>query len=154
WMNAGRGIQHSERPPGNIFALGGEQELIQLWVNSPAAHKEDEPAYYPLRSEDTPVYSSADGKTDLYLQAGELMGLKGPIPTLVPINAATVYMKEGGILEVPLPAEHNAFLYILEGEVDINGREKVEELHAAVFGRDGEGISFTAMRDTHALLMS
>jgi redox-sensitive bicupin YhaK (pirin superfamily) len=34
WMNAGRGIIHSERPPENIMELGGRQEIIQMWVNT------------------------------------------------------------------------------------------------------------------------
>ena len=36
WMNAGMGVIHSERPPADIFEKGGRQELIQLWVNTPA----------------------------------------------------------------------------------------------------------------------
>src|SRR6266849_2385202 len=43
WMNAGMGIIHSERPPDDIQAIGGRQEIIQLWINTPAQHKMDMP---------------------------------------------------------------------------------------------------------------
>ena len=37
WMNAGMGVIHSERPPHDIHEIGGKQEIIQLWINTPAA---------------------------------------------------------------------------------------------------------------------
>jgi redox-sensitive bicupin YhaK (pirin superfamily) len=55
WMNAGMGVIHSERPPVDIHELGGVQELIQLWINTPAANKMEVPAYIPVTKEDTPV---------------------------------------------------------------------------------------------------
>ena len=33
WMTAGMGIIHSERPPAELTENGGDQEIIQLWVN-------------------------------------------------------------------------------------------------------------------------
>src|SRR4051812_16395727 len=54
WMNAGMGVIHSERPPADIHELGSEQEIIQLWVNTPAAHKMDQPQYQPITAEETP----------------------------------------------------------------------------------------------------
>src|SRR5476649_2373869 len=81
WMHAGMGIIHSERPTGT------EQELIQMWINSPAKNKNDQPYYHPLKKEDTPVYLSDDKKINLNIITGELFGVKGPIPTLSPINS-------------------------------------------------------------------
>lgn len=43
WMNAGMGIIHSERPVDTEADL----ELIQLWINTPAAHKMDQPVMFP-----------------------------------------------------------------------------------------------------------
>jgi quercetin 2,3-dioxygenase len=64
WMNAGRGIIHSERPPENIHELGSRQEIIQLWVNMPAANKMDTPAYFPLRGDEMPtIEDPAKGNT-------------------------------------------------------------------------------------------
>ena len=48
WMNSGRGIIHSERPPMDFAAEGGEFEIIQFWVNAPKARKMDPPSYQPL----------------------------------------------------------------------------------------------------------
>ncbi|HRG11217.1 MAG TPA: pirin family protein, partial [Cyclobacteriaceae bacterium] len=61
WMNAGMGIIHSERPPHDIHEIGGRQEIIQLWINTPAKHKMDQPMYFPVKAEEAPVATSADG---------------------------------------------------------------------------------------------
>src|SRR5678809_1493277 len=53
WMNAGMGIIHSERPPADIFERGGILEIIQLWINTPARNKMDQPSYTPLTAENT-----------------------------------------------------------------------------------------------------
>src|SRR5262245_14587787 len=118
WMHAGMGIIHSERPPHDIFEIGGRQEIIQLWVNSPARHKMDQPHYYTLTKDKTPIVSSEDGLTNVYVIAGELNGIQGPIPTLSPVNTFTVEMKKGAEYFFPIPVSHNAFVYLLDGKVN------------------------------------
>jgi quercetin 2,3-dioxygenase len=61
WMNAGMGIIHSERPPHDIHEVGGKQEIIQLWINTPAKNKFDQPSYFPLQASEVPSTVSADG---------------------------------------------------------------------------------------------
>lgn len=154
WMNAGRGIIHSERPPHDIHKIGGMQEIIQLWINTPAAHKMDQPAYYPLSAGEAPTSLSEDKKILVRVFSGELLGLKGPIPSANEVNAATLELKEGGRVSIPLPAHHNAFVYLLDGELTVEGFGLVENLNAVVFDKDGDGITLEARKDTRLLLVS
>lgn len=154
WMNAGMGIMHSERPPHDIHERGGRQEIIQLWINTPSTHKMDQPAYFPVQKEDVPSYVSEDKRTTVNVVAGEVLGIKGPIPTLTALQAATITMKKQGRQDIPIPDGHNAFLYLLDGKVKISGYGLVEGLHAVVFTKDGEGIGIEALEDTRMLLMS
>lgn len=154
WMNAGMGAIHSERPPDNIHELGGRQEIIQLWINSPAKNKMDQPAYFPLQASETPKFVSENKLVTVNVVSGELLGVKGPIPSTSPVNAATVEIKKGGYIEIPLPFLHNAFIYLLDGKLTIDGYGLVEALNAVVFAKDGDAISFTALEDTRLLLMS
>lgn len=154
WMNAGMGVIHSERPPKDIHDRGGVQEIIQLWINTPAAHKMDQPAYYPLSAADAPAYTDADGKVTAKVFSGEVLGVKGPIPSHTEVNAATLTFKKGGKITIPLPADHHAFLYLLDGKLTLEGFGMVENLHAAVFKTDGDDITIEALEDTRALLMS
>ena len=148
WMNAGLGIMHSERP------LSEELEIIQMWVNTPTAHKKDQPSYYPLLKEETPAVVSEDGKVTVNVISGELLGMKGPIPTFSPINSATLYLKSGGKIYLPLPASHNAFLYLLDGKLRIGDQTEVQARYMVVPGNDGGGITIEALEDTRVLMMS
>ncbi|MEO6168658.1 MAG: pirin family protein [Chitinophagales bacterium] len=154
WMNAGMGIIHSERAPDNIHEIGGRQEIIQLWVNTPAKHKMDIPAYFPLTSEEMPEVVSNDQLVTLKVVAGNLFGKKGKIPTHSEVNAATINFKKGGSITIPLPETHNAVLYLLDGKINLEGYGMVEPLNAVVFKNDGEGITIEATEDTRALLIT
>lgn len=154
WMNAGRGIIHSERPPDDIHEIGGRQEIIQLWINTPSKNKMDHPSYFPVKAGDAPTKVSEDGKVKATIFSGELLGAKGPVPSQTEVNAATLYFQQGGQISIPLPADHNAFIYLLDGELKVDGYGLVEELHLVHFKNDGEGISLEAVKETRVLLMS
>jgi len=154
WMNAGMGILHSERPPHDIHEIGGRQEIIQLWINTPAKNKMDQPAYYPLSAEEAPVFVSEDGKVIGKVFAGEVAGVKGPIPSQTVVNAATLTFKKGGKISIAIPADHNALIYLLDGKLKVEGFGMVEELHLVHFSNDGEGIMLEGLEETRILLLS
>ena len=152
WMNAGMGVIHSERPPADIHEIGGRQELIQLWVNTPAKHKMDVPDYQPLTAEDTPVVRSADGLTTVHVIAGELDGIKGPVNSLSPVNTFTAEMKKGAKFFFPIPSGHNAFIYVMDGNVQVTGDGEVDGKYVAVFNNDGEGFELEAQENTRLFI--
>tara|TARA_B110000046_G_scaffold82788_1_gene91105 strand:- start:682 stop:1179 length:498 start_codon:yes stop_codon:yes gene_type:complete len=54
WIHSGKGIIHSERPSKEMVEQGGENEIIQFWVNTPSKHKMETPYYLPLSADKTP----------------------------------------------------------------------------------------------------
>jgi quercetin 2,3-dioxygenase len=154
WMNAGRGIIHSERPPHDIHDLGGRQEIIQLWINTPANHKMDEPTYFPIHAHEVPEKISNDGLVTVRVFAGEVLGVKGKIPTLTTVNAATVVAKQRGKISFEFPHHHNVLLYLLDGKISIQGYGLTEGHHAVAFKKDGDGIAFEALEQTRLLVLS
>ena len=116
WMTAGKGILHSEMPEQQEGLLKG----FQLWVNLPAKAKMSEPGYQEFSPELTPL-EQRDNGIEIRVIAGETnQGTVGPV-----INTHTypTYM------DVSLPAnttfdqrlvnDHNAFIYVIEGEVSV-----------------------------------
>ncbi len=154
WMNAGLGIIHSERPPHDIHEIGGRQEIIQLWINTPAQHKLDQPMYFPLKAEDVPVTQSEDDKVSVHVFSGTMLGLKGPVPSQAEVNAATLNFKQGGRIAVTIPTDHNALIYLLDGKLSVDGFGLAEALHLVHFKNDGEGITLKALEDTRVLVLS
>lgn len=147
WMHAGSGLLHEELP------IAGEFELIQLWINSPARHKLDAPSYFPLTREETPRYVSDKGEAVVNVIAGDMHGVRGPIPSLTPITAATLHLAAGSRIVIPLPRTHNGFLYVLSGSVRV-GEAMASGFHQLVFRTDGDAIEVEALDHTTALLMS
>ncbi|MFP5040591.1 pirin family protein [Parasediminibacterium sp. JCM 36343] len=148
WMNAGMGIIHSERPPHNIHEIGGVQEIIQLWVNTPAKHKMDQPVYIPASKEEIPFIETADGLARVNIVSGELDGVKGIIPTLSPVNTFTADIKKGGKFQFRIPASQHAFIYVLSGTVNVGDTEEIDANYVAIFNEDGEGFAIEAKADT------
>lgn len=153
WMNAGRGIIHSERPPLDVHDKGGRQEIIQLWINTPAEHKMDQPAYYPLTEEETPVIVK-DELTDVRIVSGEYKGAKGPIPSLSPVMALRATFRKGAKQSFEIPESYNAYVYFLDGKVKVSGYGLVEGLNLVELNNDGDGIEIEALEDTRFIIMA
>lgn len=154
WMNAGMGVMHSERPPADIHKVGGRQEIIQLWINTPASLKMDQPEYFPLQKDDIPSLITDDGLGIVNVISGSLFGLDGPIRPKTPVIAATLLLSSHARISVDLPQELNAFIYLLDGRINLGGFGLTDGLHAAVFNSDGDGIGLNALEDTRILLLS
>jgi quercetin 2,3-dioxygenase len=149
WTSAGRGIIHSERPPATIHELGGEQELLQVWVNTPAKYKMDEPKYYPATAAETPTIETKDGLTTLQIVTGEIDGVKGIIPTYSPVNTIMGTVKKGGSYVFTIPTAHNSFLYVLNGKIFVNNKEVVYTKQMVLFENDATQIAILAKEDSY-----
>lgn len=150
WMTAGRGILHQEMPrqtPGDL--LWG----FQLWVNLPAAEKMVRPRYQELAAGDIPELDLDDARVRLV--AGELAGRRGPVdgvsvrPTMLDATLAP-----GAVLRHPVPGDHAAFAYVLEGEAHLGPDARPVAAGAvAVFG-DGDTIVAAAPTGARMLLFA
>lgn len=154
WMHAGMGVIHSERPPVDIQERGGIQELIQLWVNVPAKNKMDQPSYFPLSAEDTPIYTNDTADAVLNVISGWVNGVQGPIPSLSPLTASTGSMKKDSVLNIQFPENQHALVYVLSGKIKVEGFGVVEQHHAISFDKEGSEISIQALDDTKCIVLS
>jgi redox-sensitive bicupin YhaK (pirin superfamily) len=154
WMNAGMGVIHSERPPENIHELGGTQEIIQLWINTPQKNKMDQPEYYPVTAEDTPQVLSEDTNVDIRIVSGVYKGVEGPVPSLSPVMALRMTFTKGGSHYFEIPQNYNAFIYLLDGKLKVEGYGYVDGLNLVNLGNDAPGIGLEALADTRFILMA
>ncbi|NOY49315.1 MAG: pirin family protein [Chlorobi bacterium] len=154
WMNSGMGIVHSERPGKEIAEKGGDFEIIQFWVNSPAKNKMDIPTYQPLTKEDTPTIKSEDNKIELAVVSGDLMGTKGKINANTKILALRLDIQKGGKMRIPIPEDFNALLYQLDGKLKINSTSTTAEKDCTWFNNDGRSIEIEGLENTRAIILS
>lgn len=119
WINAARGIIHSERAAKDFIETGGRFQGIQLWINVPATEKMLPPMYKAITGNEL-VLIETDG-AELRVVSGRYGDKKGPAPSEV--FTATLRMKKDSSFAFEVPAMDNCAIYILEGEVKINDSE-------------------------------
>ncbi|MBX3190246.1 MAG: pirin family protein [Labilithrix sp.] len=120
WMTAGRGIVHSEMPKQERGLMWG----FQLWVNLPRARKMIKPRYQDIAPESIPE-ASRDGAR-VRVVAGTAEGITGPVSGIdVDPLFLDLTLTKGVAYATPLPATHNAFVYVTDGAVRI-GPSKTE----------------------------
>ncbi len=152
WMTAGRGIIHSEMPEQTEGRMAG----FQLWVNLAAKDKLTAPQYRDIAPADVPLARFDSGVT-VRVIAGETHGVKGAVsrPTTEPLYL-DIALPAGVSFEQAVPATHNAFAYVFEGDVEIGG-SRVAENHMALLTNDAgaDGVRITALdRPARVLLIA
>ena len=110
--------------------------------------------YFPLSTDEAPKIQTDDSRVIGKVFSGEVLGVKGPIPSQAIVNAATLEIKQGGELSIPIPQNHNALIYLLDGKLTVEGFGLVEGLHIVHFKNDGEGVAFKALEDTRILFLT
>jgi quercetin 2,3-dioxygenase len=154
WMTAASGVVHEEKHGAAFTKAGGTFEMIQLWVNLPAANKMDAPRYQELSSETIPVVELLDGAGSLRVIAGEALGNKGPAMTFTPINLYDVTLKPSGRITLDLPDNSTTLLLVLSGHVRINEGESANQGDLARFEREGTSVSLDAIEGAKLLLLN
>jgi hypothetical protein len=141
WMTAGGGVVHSEMPEEAFRAAGGRMHGFQIWVNLPRKDKLMKPRYQELPDAGIPVAVSVDGKVKVKIIAGESLGKSAAIDTRTPIALLHINLQPGGSIDQALPANYNAFAYVVSGEGEFGTEPKKADAHQMViFGNDGAGV--------------
>lgn len=156
WTTAGRGIVHAEGPTKEFVKRGGELEGIQLWLNLPAEKKMIPANYQHVRKEDFLVVSSEDKKVNLQIIAGDLKGTYGRIATQTSVNAFMIDVEIGGDYDLKVPRDHQSLLYLLDGNVQVNGTVDLEknENQLIWFDQNGDGFSLNGKSKSKLLFLS
>ncbi|HVH75294.1 MAG TPA: pirin family protein [Stellaceae bacterium] len=152
WMTAGRGIVHSEMPSRDMRRRGGRMHGFQIWLNLPARDKMTAPRYQEIPRAAIPAAATPDGRASVHVVAGAALGAEAVIDTRTPIGLLHWSFAPGAAVEVPVPDDHAAYVYVFEGAVDIGGRE-IEDGRLAVLG-DGNAVHFGASERAQALLLT
>lgn len=120
WMTAARGILHSEMPEQEEGLLKG----FQLWVNLPASAKMSAPKYQEFPPESTPLEHRENGSTIRVIAGKTNQGTVGAVvnthtyPTYLDVS-----LPANTDFEQTLATEHNAFIYMIDGDISVLATE-------------------------------
>lgn len=153
WMTAASGVLHKEFHETEWAKEGGIFQMVQLWVNLPAKDKMSPPKYQAIKnSEMKNVDLGENGFIEVI--AGEFNGEKGPATTFSPVNLMNANLKSGGKAEFSFPANFNTAALVIEGNIMVNGEEKVPTDHLVLFQNEGENFTIEATEDSIVLILS
>lgn len=151
WMVAGRGVIHSEIPQQE----DGVMEGFQLWLNLPAADKMADPWYRDFSTDRIPRVTTQDGVEAIVI-AGRSHGVDGAVqrPVTEPLYL-DLHFASASRFDQPLPAEHNAFVYVYRGSVKI-AETTVPAGRMAVLAneQDADGVTIQALEESRVLLVA
>jgi redox-sensitive bicupin YhaK (pirin superfamily) len=132
WMNAGRGIVHSERTGEEERASTSRLHGIQSWVGLPLDQEETAPGFFHHPPETLPEIELDAGR--LKIIAGTLEGATSPVESLSPIFYGDLTLDAGGSMALPDALGERA-AHVVEGRIRVD-ETMVEATQMAVF-KDG-----------------
>ena len=150
WMKTGSGIIHSEMPAMSQGRLHG----FQLWVNMPAKEKMSKPDYIYIDSKKMQIFEDKDKIVKVI--AGKFENAEGPV---IGHNVEPVYfdieLKKDKDFNYKLPATHNSFLYLIDGEIKIGEKihDRVKNSTLILLSK-GEQLKVTSLTKAKFLLIS
>ena len=127
-----------------MVTQGGLFHGIQLWVNLPRDAKMSAPKYQDIRSGEVQLLTTPDAGALVRVIAGSVDGHAGPGSTYTPMTLVHATLEPGARLELPWEVEHNALVYVLNGQgtVGTDGRP-IRTGQAAAMGA-GDYLTLTA----------
>jgi len=153
WMTAGAGVVHSEMPSSEFQRTGGRMHGFQLWVNLPQREKMTKPRYQEIPRAQIPQVTSEDGLVTVRVIAGEAMGQQAVIKTHTPIIYLHYTVAPGGVVAQSVPAEYNAFAYLVDGAGLFGGaKERATDGQMMMFAQDGDQIRIENPADAQTRL--
>ena len=155
WIHSGSGIIHSERPSNEVAANGGASEIIQLWINTPAARKMNEASYQYIPKDKMKVFSSEDGKMISKVIAGKYNGLTSQIKTESELLILWNIADQGGGQTFIIPRQFQTSIYTVKGNIKVGSHGIVDPKSLIVFKHDNEeSIEITANSDAQFLILA
>ncbi|MCK9490196.1 MAG: pirin family protein [Xanthomonadales bacterium] len=154
WMTAGAGIVHEELHSQAFTRRGGSIEMVQLWVNLPAADKMTAPGYQTLLAAQIPVVDLADGAGQVRVIAGEFDGQRGPARSFTPMAVFDLRIRQGASARLPSRDGWTLALVVLHGTVMVNGQAIAREGQLVHLDRSGGEVTIQANSDAGILWLS
>ena len=150
WMKTGSGIIHSEMPAMKAGRLHG----FQLWINMPAKMKMNKPEYHYIDSDKMSIHK--DDEKFVKVIAGKFKNAEGPIKGH---NVEPIYfdieLNKDKQFNIKLPATHNSFIYLVEGEIKIGVKthDKLKDSNLILLNKGNE-LKVKALTKAKFLLIS
>ena len=136
-FNSGRGAIHMEESGQKLYDEGGMYHGFQIWLNTPSKYKFSAPTTVVHRENQMDTIQTEDYWIQVVL--GELFDAKSKIDLVSPAFYYHVKMKKDSRLDIPTDPTHNAFIYMIKGNLELQGARQLKDNQIVLFER-GESL--------------
>ena len=150
-FTSGRGAIHMEETGKKLYDDGGLYHGFQIWLNMPSKYKWIDPSTDVHRPEKMAEINAKDYTAKIVL--GELFNAKSKIETLFPVFYFHIKMKAGCRLNIPTNPQHNAFAYLINGKLEVEGRKSIAANQVVLYQRGESNIELFSAEGAELLLL-
>ena len=151
-FSSGRGAIHMEESGQSMYDHGGIVHGFQIWLNTPAKYKFQDPSTAVFQKEHMAQLSKKEYSVQVVL--GELEGAKSKIELQSPAFYYHIKIKPDGRMDIPTDPTHNAFLYLIKGKLELGGDERqITENQVVLFERGESRIRIYAEQGAELLVL-
>jgi len=154
WMTAASGVVHEEFHSVRFTREGGTLEMVQLWVNLPAAEKMSRPRYQEIHQAQIPVVELLEGAGSVRVIAGDFQGTRGPAQTVTPINLWDLSLNGTRPHTLTAPENHTTLLVVQRGRLSVNRELTLQGVELVRLDRSETEILLEPIEDCRALLLT
>src|SRR6188768_1623811 len=150
-FTSGKGAIHMEETGKKLYESGGLYHGFQIWLNMPGKFKFVDPSTDVHRTEKMADIDAKDYTAKVVL--GEMPGGKSTIETLFPVFYFHINMKPGCRLNIPVDPTHNAFIYVISGSIETEGRKQINTNQVVLYERGGNEVELFSAGESEILLL-
>lgn len=150
-FSSGKGAIHMEETGQKMYEEGGSYHGFQIWLNMPAQYKFIDPTTSVHRENSMDLIETDDYTIKVIL--GNIFNAASKIDLLSPAFYFHIKMNPNSRLDIPTNPQHNAFLYSINGELELEGQKAVTKNQIALFERDDSLINLFSKDGAEFLLL-
>jgi redox-sensitive bicupin YhaK (pirin superfamily) len=150
-FTSGRGAIHMEETGQKLYDDGGLYHGFQIWLNMPAKDKFIAPATEVFRPEKMAEINEPHFSAKVVM--GELFGAKSKVETSFPTFYFHIKLKPGAKLSIPTDERHNAFIYVINGKIETEGRKEITTNQVALYERGASLVNIYTEEGAEILML-
>lgn len=150
-FNSGRGAIHEEVSDDQLRAQGGVVHGFQIWLNLPAKEKFCNPLTTIHNPKTLPVIDTKEYRIKVLI--GSLFGKTSPTETYTPTFYYHIKLNPDCRLDIPVTSGHNAFVYVVNGALELEGRQQLRDEQMALYDREGDLLRYYSQQGCEFLLL-
>ncbi len=150
-FSSGKGAIHMEETGQQLFDEGGDYHGFQIWLNMSAQHKFIDPSTHVFQPEKMGQIQHKEYTAVAVL--GELFDAKSKIDTLSPAFYFHLKIKPNGRIDIPTDPTHNAFVYNISGQLELEGQRILKANQVALFQRGDSLINLFSQDGAELLVL-